>query len=211
LSGPLGRTVLASLAARGVDASLVEPPRLFDLRGGPQWRHLPLSRPDARLAEVSLPATVVAARSRVALAAVQPDGTAPIALDLLARYAHPRLRLLLRTAWEREALAAELNLVCRLDLLVISGALAGVYVAAVTGDRIAAELVGLALREDPMVAEREMSGPWEDTLVQRATELNLGVRLPSQLRLHQPPDLPAGVAAALDRIRLRLGVPLDAT
>lgn len=205
--GPPRRAVVASLAAHGVDAHPVEPTGWLGPRGGTRWRRLPLTRPDVRLAEVSLPVAVVEARSRIALAAVRSDDVAPIALDLLTRYAHPRLRLVLRTAREREALAAELNLACRLDLLIVCGILGTIHVAAVTRDVIAAELLGLALREDPFVTSRELSGLWEDAVVQRATELDLGVALPSQLRLHQPREAPVGVSAALDRIRLRLGIP----
>ncbi|MDP8910233.1 MAG: hypothetical protein M3N47_14220, partial [Chloroflexota bacterium] len=205
--GPVARELQGALANYDIKAARVEPLGLRTLTDGALWRRVALSRPDTRLAEVRLPAAVVDAPARIAFATVNPDRGAPIALDVLTRYTHPRLRLLLRAAPDREALAAEVNLACRLDLLMVVGVLGAVPVAAITRDRIAAELIGLALREDPVLSSRELAGLWEDKLVQRATELDLGVAVPSQLRLHLPSTLPADAGAALDRILLRLGLP----
>jgi hypothetical protein len=56
------------------------------------------------------------------------------------------------------------------------------WLGAVTDDRIAAELLGQAIYQ---IAERERGvearSPWEDEVVQRLSELRLGVVLPSQL------------------------------
>ena len=199
--------LLSALTEFDIEAESIEPRRLRLLANDQLWRRVVLSRPDTRLAEVRLPAAVVEAPARIALATVHPNRDTPIALDVLTRYTHPRLRLLLRAAPDREALAAEVNLACRLDLLMVVGVLGAVPVAAITRDRIAAELFGLALREDPVLSSRELAGLWEDKLVQRATELDLGVTVPTQLRVHLPSALPADTAAAFDRILLRLGLP----
>jgi hypothetical protein len=53
----------------------------------------------------------------------------------------------------------------------------------VTGDPIAADLLGLSLSRDPNAGDEELIGPWEDAIVQRATELEVGVRLPSDISL----------------------------
>jgi hypothetical protein len=50
-------------------------------------------------------------------------------------------------------------------------------------DLVAAELAGLGLWLANLPKERERIGPWEDPVVQRATELDLGVKLPSELTL----------------------------
>ncbi len=205
--GPVGQGLQGVLAEYGIKAEPVEPLGLRALTDGVRWHRDVLNRLDARLVEVRLPTVVVEAPARIALAAVHPDRHAPIALDVLTRFTHPRLRLLLRTAPDREALAAEVNLACRLDLLVITGQLGAVPVAVITRDLIAAELFGLAMREDPVLSSRELAGLWEDKLVQRATELDLGMAVPTQLRLHLPRTLPAVAAVALNRILLRLGLP----
>lgn len=209
LSGRLGQTVMAFLHTTGLASASIEPPSLRALRRS-SWRRQLLERPDVRLAAVTLLSSIVDAATRIALISIRPDDAAASVLNLLTRYAHPRLRLVLAASRERDALAAELNLACRLDLLVITGPIGHVHVAAVTRDRIAAELFGLALHDEPLLGSHELAGPWEDALVQRATELDLGVAVPSQLRVHHPPDVSGSVSEALNRIRLRLGVPPDA-
>lgn len=203
--GSQGQAVLARLVEYGLAARPVEPPSVLGLRGA-SWTRLKLRRPDVRLTDVTLLSSVVQAGTRIAVIAIRPDAVGPTALNVLTRYAHPRLRVLILASRECDALAAEVNLACRLDLLVVVGPLANVHVAAVTRDRIAGELVGLALRDEPHLASREVVGPWEDALVQRATELDLGVAVPSQLRFHQPARFPPRASDALDRLRLRLGM-----
>jgi hypothetical protein len=53
-----------------------------------------------------------------------------------------------------------------------------------SADLIAAELAGLALWTASLPEGLERIGPWEDPVVQRATELDFGVQHPSDLVLH---------------------------
>jgi hypothetical protein len=81
-----------------------------------------------------------------------------------------------------------------------------------TSDQIAAELVGLAIRQAKRDAADEEVGPWQDPLVQRATELDLGVRVPAQIAIRATLRGPERVATATEFAALvadiagRLGV-----
>jgi hypothetical protein len=88
-----------------------------------------------------------------------------------------------RLADPRLLQAAELTQRARPELCLVAGTMFGCSYVAVTNDPIAADLLGLSLSRDPSAAEGELIGPWEDAIVQRATELELGVRLPSDISL----------------------------
>jgi len=199
-----------------------EPEIITPLRGGEarkalvlpaafgQWRDVQMSVPGARIGSVQLPGKLVNAPSRIITTdVVEVARHGPFVLDLPARYAHPRQRLRLVTDRERSSLMAEVAAALPIHLAVVCLMLPeGAFLAATT-DCIAAELVALALSERCLGTVREFSGPWEDTVVQRATELELGVLLPSRIRI-----LAAGRSArepwadALQEyIRRRLGIP----
>ncbi|MDQ3045097.1 MAG: hypothetical protein M3R06_08110, partial [Chloroflexota bacterium] len=80
----------------------------------------------------------------------------------------------------------------------------------VTKDLIAAELLGLALRRETADPDANSPGVWEDPLVQRATELHLGVALPSMIKLTSgwahPEAPPKEFEALVTRLRPRLGL-----
>lgn len=128
-----------------------------------------------------------------------------------AAYAGRRRWLLARLAAVGAGAGAMADLAAplRLDLIVIAGSYLGQQLVIATPDVIAAELAWLVLAE-PAAAD-ELSGPWEDATVQRATELNLGARLPRQLeprvaaRLNEA-ERTIG-ADLVERLRLRLGIP----
>jgi hypothetical protein len=50
-------------------------------------------------------------------------------------------------------------------------------------DPIAAELFSLALVDEALPEDTQVIGPWEDDFVQRAAEIELGARLPSDIRV----------------------------
>src|SRR5699024_2432245 len=107
----------------------------------------------------------------------------PFVLDVPARYVHPRQRLRLIADRERSGLLAEVASVVPIDLMLVALILPdGAFVAATT-DRIAGELVALALSERCLGTSRSFTGPWEDPVVQRATEMQLGVLVPALIRL----------------------------
>lgn len=107
---------------------------------------------------------------------------APLAIGLWQYYVHPRLAIPARLSGDRAPLLADLATPFRPSLLVLIGNLQGYVVTVATADLVAAELVGLALRFATTESELRPR-PWEDRVVQRATELDLGVRLPRQIDL----------------------------
>lgn len=174
------------------------------------WRDMPVGIQGSRLQSALMPGTISSARHRmIAVDVVEVARHGPFVLDLAARYVHPRQRVRVVADAARSELAAEIASAVRIDLNVVSLTLReGTFLAATT-DPIAAELIALALAERCIGSTRAFTGPWEDDVVQRATELELGVLLPSRIRL-----LPTGSAARLswadeitEHLRRRLGLP----
>jgi hypothetical protein len=87
-------------------------------------------------------------------------------------------------------------------LFVVVAPIAAGWLAAITDDRIAAELLGQAIYR---LAEHERGvearNPWEDEVVQRLSELRVGVVLPSSLVIQAAvPDNAAGYVARLGEL-----------
>jgi hypothetical protein len=174
------------------------------------WRDVPVETPGTRIDSVMLPDAVMSPSHRIiATDVVEIARHGPFVLDVPARYVHPRQRLRLVTDSERSELMAEVASVVPISLVVVCLMLPeGAFVVA-TSDVIAAELVALALSERCLGSVRAFTGPWEDPVVQRATELGLGVLVPSAIRLvadgasvHDP-----WADALLEHVRRRLGIP----
>lgn len=106
----------------------------------------------------------------------------PFALDVIARYVHPRDRLGILASRERAQRSVEVNLVLAPAACLFAAGFDGITFAGVTSDPVAAELVCLALAERIHGRGDAMSGPWEDRVVQRATELQLGAAIPDEIR-----------------------------
>ena len=138
-----------------------------------------------RLREVRLPSSVVDADYVAAIVndrgngSVRPD----LVLGLWAKIVPFRQRLAARLTGLRDGLTTEL-LLARLpdQCIVLEQAPPSAQVIAVSGnDPIATEVMALAIRD---VRSSSISGapaPWEDPLVQRATELDLGASGPSEI------------------------------
>jgi hypothetical protein len=174
------------------------------------WRDMPIKAPAGKLHSALMPGSIALAEYRVvAVDVVEVARQGPFVLDLAARFVHPRQRVRIVADSARSELGAEIASAVRFDLHVVSLILPeGTYLAA-TSDPIAAELVALALAERCIGSTRAFTGPWEDAVVQRATELELGVLLPSRIRL-----LPTGGSARqpwadeiTEHVRRRLGIP----
>jgi hypothetical protein len=139
----------------------------------------------------------------------------PLVLGLWARFAHPRQRLGALAGDDRTGLRAELATAVKPALCILCGESRERPLVVATRDQIAAELTGRAIQflshPDPY---GERGGPWELPLVQRATELDLGVRLPSDLSFEAvwagKPGEPGErmLQATVEQICLALGVPL---
>lgn len=174
------------------------------------WRDVPITVPGGRIDSIMLPQELVHASHRISVTdVVEVARHGPFVLDLVARYAHPRHRLRLVVDTGRADLTAEVASAMHCDLHVIALSLPEGTLLAVTTDVIAAELTALALAERCLGNHRAFRGPWEDEVVQRATELQIGVLLPSRIRL-----LPAGGSVRapwadllIEHVRRRLGIP----
>ena len=226
---PADGTDIAAIVARrlvGPGGSLppvIRPPsgptRLWLAPGGEGWVPLAISQPGARLARVLVPRPVARADRLVAAALVQTPAARPRSpvIGLWADFVHPRQGLPALLTGERTALLADLAAVFvpRLALVVLAVRLGPAWVAAATPDLIVAELVALALRAEAS-GDPEPVGPWQDPIVQRATELSLGVATPHQLRIVPAPAAgrPPGRSLLdnlIERLRLSLGVPSPPT
>jgi hypothetical protein len=137
------------------------------------------------LRTVSLPSTLATAGSIVVANDLRLETSRrPVfAIGLWARYADWRERLGARLADARGGLTAEIALAVTPRLLLLADRWESLFVVVATTDQIAAELAGRALRPRSRANGDESFGPWEDPLVQRATELDLGVRVPSQIAI----------------------------
>jgi hypothetical protein len=139
----------------------------------------------------------------------------PLVLGLWARFAHPRQRLGALAGDDRTGLRAELATAVKPALCILCGESRERQLVVATRDQIAAELTGRAIQflsqPDPY---GERPGPWELPLIQRATELDLGARLPSDLSFKAVwaggPGEPGErmLQATVEQICLALGVPL---
>jgi hypothetical protein len=124
----------------------------------------------------------------------------------LAAFAHPRQRLATFLDSSRSGVGAEIALALRPHFVLLSGEFEGRLFAIATNDIVAAELLWLALAPSPALGHDAAVGPWEDPVVQRATELDLGARLPDQLAIRTPTGASAGLDRLVERVHQRLGM-----
>lgn len=149
-----------------------------------RWIDRPVKIPDGNLNTVTWPQDLAQADYRIVVTdVVEVARKGPFVLDLSARYIHPRQRMRMLSSSQREAQAAEIASALSIDLFAVYLAQREGVMLAVTNDIIAAELVSLAMSELCVGSPRSFTGPWEDPVVQRATELELGVLLPGRIRM----------------------------
>ncbi len=175
-----------------------------------RWIDRPVKSSDASIKSILWPQDLGQADHRIAVVdVVEIARKGPFVLDLAARYIHPRQRARMLSSSQREAQAAEVASSLSIDLFAIYLAQREGVVLAVTTDIIAAELVALAMSELCIGAPRSFTGPWEDPVVQRATELELGVLLPSRIHVIQDgPERTSHWAQRIsEHVHLRLGIP----
>ena len=133
-------------------------------------------------------------------------GGGPFVLDLLARYVHPvsRFRFLGRQA--RADAVVDVNLAVHIATSVIGKEFGTFALVGMTSDPIAAELLALAIADEDLPPDHSVIGPWEDRVVQRATELELGVRIPRELSLSIIGAATVATHAVIERVSSRIGV-----
>lgn len=175
-----------------------------------QWIDRPVRASGVAVSAIALPRDIAQAQHRIIVVdVVEVSCHGPFVLDLPARFIHPRQRMRLLSSGQREALAAEVGSAFAYDLMAVYLASRDGAVLAVTSDPIAAELTALAMSELCLGSPRSFTGPWEDPVVQRATELEMGVLLPSHIRLvtDGPHQHEAWSQRVVEHIRIRLGIP----
>lgn len=150
-----------------------------------KWKDVDVDARAPRLRTVRLPRLLVDSHAIIGASDLRRMGTARplVALGLWAPLAAPIQRLGSLITGQREGLTAEIGLaivpvaLVSLANLTASGPLIGI----VSADPIATELMALAIWQTRLPSRFDLAGPWEDHLVQRATELGLGATQPSQL------------------------------
>lgn len=200
---PATREIRSALRARGGRSTVVTPRPAAGLLGG-RWRRVDALerswRIDARLTE-----------GYIAVVTVHPDhARGPFALDLPSRFLHPadRVRVLARP--DRARALADIAAAALPARALIVAPVAEGWVGLATADPIAAELWALALAEPHLDGRLEMQGPWEDPTVQRATELELGARIPAEILAELAAPLPSPARDALERAARRLDIRIVA-
>jgi len=211
------QAVAATFRDAGHTVKLIGPTSLHSVkalwRGGDrrEWEAVQVDALGGNIGRVRLPRVLTRAESPHFVAAVGDVNTrGPIALGVAARFTHPKWAVLARIAGDRSPRLADVALALRPGWILLTGGIPPLAIAAVTTDLIAAELVGLALRRETVVTDTDMPGVWEDPLVQRATELRLGVALPTLLTLKTSwvdrGTAPAAFDALCTRLRFCIGL-----
>ncbi len=202
-----------ALNAEGRASHVLRPPlprqRLGSLViGRRDWTRVAIGGRGSVLEDVPVP-RALAGESLLEVVDLDEADASPI--TLWSRYVHPRLWAVAGPTARRAPINADIGLGIEPVLVVIAGRHGSLGVAAATPDIVAAELLTLALRG---TTEESLVGPWEDPVVQRATELELGVVRPDQIFLDPilPPHgslMHSALASLVDHVKLRLGIPAE--
>lgn len=148
------------------------------LRRGGFWTDVDIDARAQRLRSVRMPTALVGAQRLLAVNDLRGTiGRRPvIAVGLWALFAHPVVRTAARLGDTRDGLTAEIALSVHPDRYVLIDVerKQNLTIVLSTPDIIAAELIVLAFRASS--ARFRGVGPWEDPLVQAATDLALGAR-----------------------------------
>lgn len=216
---PLVQVLRQSMRCSGTASSVVVPDPLLRtalrvIAGArAAWRSVDLMLPEGPSDEVLLPDRVIAAEPLVYVTLVDIVARAgPFQLDLLSRFVYPRHRLRRLIDPDRAGRAAEVNLARTPDWCVV-GCTAPPGIVGVTRDVVAAELLALSLAERFFDRQTEFASPWEDRVVQRATELQLGARIPGDIGIELS-ELSTGIfreqaREITDVLRQRIGIAPD--
>lgn len=188
-SDPLVQAIGRELLALERSSSVVVPEHPLRLLSGMfsakrrEWQAVDLSLPDRPDRDVLLPIPLLAGNTIVYITHVNAVArTGPFQLDLLSRYVHPRQRIRQVVDPYRAGLAAEINMGIQPGWCVV-GCDVPPGIVAITRDLIAGELFALCLAERFFDRHVEFTSPWEDRVIQRATQLELGARTPGDIRI----------------------------
>jgi hypothetical protein len=152
-----------------------------------QWIDVDVDARAPRLRTVRLPKSLVQSEAVVGVADLRQVTRARplIALGLWALLTAPAQRIGSLITGPREGLTAEIGLAIQPAALIVLTQLtaSGPLICIMSHDPIAAELTALAIWQSRLPSTVDLPGPWEDPLVQRASELGLGATQPSQLEV----------------------------
>lgn len=210
---PVAAAVRTVLRARDVESHLLIPASvtaaLTNVRLSPTagWVRAQVRPPDVPSSSIELPARLAGIPliwSVTDIDAVR--GRGPYVLDLIARYLHPVSRLKLLASPRREDAVVDVNLIASPARCVIGMRIDGSAIAASVDDPIAGELVALALADELMATGQSATGPWEERVVQRATELQLGIRIPADVSVVPSGKLEGAAFDVVRRASERIGI-----
>jgi hypothetical protein len=183
---PAVASIRRQLRTIGVDSSVLLPGGLVSLAPftqpeGGAWQSATINVPGQPGMAVSLPSRLLSSQETWIVIDVDAvAGRGPHVLDLAARYLRHTDRLRGLRTRERTWVVA-VNSLLNVTRLVGTANLDGLAVATSTRDLVAGELLALAMAGLHLPQSSSVTGVWEDPLVQRATELQLGVLYPGQL------------------------------
>lgn len=210
----LASVVRAHLRGRGIASHLVLPTnpvaeflRLGANRSHESWSTVTLEPSDNPHRTIRMPARLVDGDRIWTVTDVDAvSGRGPFVLDLLARYVHPVSRIRFVASPSRSDAAVEVNLAAKISVSVIGKEFGNFSMVGVTSDLVAAELFAIALADEDIAADRPVVGPWEDRVVQRATELDLGVRIPEELTISLSGAADKLARGTIERVASKIGV-----
>jgi hypothetical protein len=185
----LDRLIERLSSAHGEIHRVTPPSMLRGLRpGSPEWIEIDLGGRGDRLSRVTLVRPLFEAEMLFAYANLdrprQRGERVTIALGLWSHFARSWERLGARLSDERDGLAAEIALAVVARCYFVSATIEGIAIAASSSDPIVAELIGRAMvRLKTKALADEAVTPWEEAIVQRASELKLGVQTPEEIGL----------------------------
>ncbi len=203
------------LRSRGIASSLLTPAGVlarspFTRPEGGDWRPVSIELPGQPIFSVSLPHRLVTSPDIWIVTDLDAvAGRGPHVLDLPVRYIRRFDRLRALTSGDRTwmvALADRLP-ITRVVSTMTSGDLS---IATSTSDMTAGELLALSLAGLRLPPTASVAGVWEDPLVQRATDLEIGALHPGQIRpvVQLRTDNPAS-APLVNRILMAMSVDID--
>lgn len=202
----LAALLRSTLIARGIlPSAVVEPNAWSVVIGNARWQDVDISPPDLPTRRVKISQQLADSDVWIVCDVDTVAETGPFVLDVVSRYLHPLDRLRQLADRERSARSVETNLAVRASWCIVAGHVATGYCVAVTRDLIAAELFVLARSEHALGPTVSTTGPWEDPMVQRATEIGLGVLVPHRIAFVAHGDH-QGTVAELHQIADRIGV-----
>lgn len=186
---------------------IAELTRLGSMAAGGSWTNVSIAPQDAASRSIRLPERLLCGIPLWTVTDIDAvSGRGPFVLDLLARYVHPMSRLRQLASRRRTDAVVDVNLAVRSSMSVVGKSFRNFMIVGATSDPVAAELFALALSDEDLPIDCAAIGPWEDRVIQRATELELGVRLPRDLHLFLAGAATLTAQEAVERVSNRIGV-----